>query len=82
MQKFIKKYSIYFEPKSIRMIKKCFILSILTCLCSLLISFIHYKYYISIHLFEASLILFRTGIMIGIFPIVFTVIIEKWKKES
>lgn len=82
MQNFIKKYSIYFEPKAIKMIEKCLIISIIICLTGLLLFSIYDTYYISIILYKSSLIIFRTGIMIGLFPIAFTLIIEKWKKDQ
>lgn len=82
MQKFIQKYSAYFEPKAIKLIEKCFIISIITCLIGLLLFSFYNTYYISIFLYEASLIIFRTGLMIGLFPIAFTLVIGKWKKEN
>ncbi len=82
MQKFIQKYSTYFEPKAVKMIKKCFILSIITCLMALLLFSFYNTYYISISLYEASLIIFRTGLMIGLFPVAFTLVIGKWKKDQ
>lgn len=81
MQKFIKKYSVYFEPKAIQMIEKCFIISIITCLVGLLLFSYYHTYYISISLYEISLIIFRTGLMIGLFPVAFTLVIGKWKSE-
>lgn len=81
MQKFIQKYSVYFEPKAIKMINNCFIISIITCLIGLLLFSFYDTYYISIDLYKSSLIIFRTGLMIGLFPGVFTLIIGKWKKE-
>lgn len=82
MQKFIQKYSGYFEPKAVQMIHQCLIISIITCLLGLLLFSFYHTYYISIFLYEASLIIFRTGIMIGLFPIAFTLVIGKWKKEN
>lgn len=82
MQKFIQKYSAYFEPKAIKMIEKCFIISIITCLIGLLLFSFYTTYYISISLYEASLIIFRTGLMIGLFPVAFTLVIGKWKKDQ
>ncbi len=77
MQKFIQKYTTYFEPKAIKMIQKCFIISIITCLISLLLFSFYQTYYISIVLYKASLIIFRTGLMIGLFPV-----IGEWKKDQ
>lgn len=82
MQHFIKKYSIYFEPKAIKMIENCLIISIITCLIGLLLFSFYNTYYISINLYKSSLIIFRTGLMIGIFPIAFTFVIGKWKKDQ
>ena len=82
MQKFVQKYSSYVEPKAIKMIEKCFIISIITCLVGVLLFSFYHTYYISIFLYEASLIVFRTGLMIGLFPVAFVLVIGKWKKEN
>lgn len=79
MQKLIKKYKIYFEPKAIKMIENCFVISCIICLFGLLLFLLNNTYYISYIFYNASLIIFRTGLMIGLFPIPFTLIIEKWK---
>jgi len=86
MHKFIKfakeNYLAYLEPKSLKLIENCFIISIITCLFGLLFLSFYNTYYISISLYESSLIIFRTGLMIGLFPSVFALIIEKWKKDQ
>ena len=82
MQKFIQKYAVYFEPKAIKMIEKCFVISIVTCLIGLLLFSFYDTYYISISLYEASIIVIRTGLMIGLFPVAFTLVIGKWKKDQ
>ncbi len=81
MQKFIQKYATYFEPKAIKLIEKCFVISMIICLIGVLLFSFYHTYYISISLYEASLIIFRTGLMIGLFPVAFTLVIGKWKKE-
>lgn len=81
MQHFIQKYKSYFEPKSIQLIEKCLILSILTCLFAIFLLYFYNLYYISINLYKASIIIYRTGLMIGLFPIAFALVIGKWKKE-
>jgi hypothetical protein len=81
MQNFIKKYSVYFEPKSINLIYKCFIISCITCLFGILLLSFYNTYYISIDLYKSSLIIYRTGLMIGLFPVAFALVIGKWKKE-
>jgi len=82
MQHFIEKYKPYFEPTSIKLIKQCFILSIIICLISLLLLTFYNTYYISINLYKSSLIIFRTGLMIGLFPTAFALVIGKWKKDQ
>ena len=81
MQRFIDKYSKYFEPKSIELIEICFVISIITCLVGLFLLFYYNMYYISSLVFEASIIVFRTGLMIGLFPVAFALVIGKWKLE-
>ena len=82
MQHFINQYKSYFEPKSIHLIKQCFIISIITCLIGILLLSFYNTYYISIHLYRASIIIYRTGLMIGLFPVAFALVIGKWKKEN
>ena len=81
MQNWIQKYKSYLEPKSIDLIKKCLTISCVTCFVGVVILLIYNIYYISHYLYEASFIIFRTGIMIGLFPMAFAVVIGKWKKE-
>ena len=61
MQKFIQKYATYFEPKAIKLIEKCFVISMIICLIGVLLFSFYHTYYISISLYEARLIIFRTG---------------------
>ena len=82
MQNFIQKFSIYFEPKTIKLIEKCLIISCITCLIATLIFSLNTTYYISHLFYNACIIIYRTGLMIGLFPIAFTLIIEKWKTEN
>ena len=81
MKKIFEKYCSYLEPKSIYWIKHFWIISSVTCLLSVLLLCFYNTYFISPILYEASLVIFRTGIMIGIFPICFAIIIGKWKSE-
>lgn len=86
MQNFINKikqnYINYFEIKAIYLIEKCLIISCITCLFSILILSFYHSYYITHYLYDASLIIFRTGLMIGLFPFAFVLVIEKWKKDQ
>lgn len=72
----------YFDKKSLKYIHYFFILSNIICIFALILFYIHMKYYISISLYKSGLIIFRTGLFIGICPCLFTVIINKWKKEQ
>ena len=81
MQKFIDKYSKYFEPKAIKLIEKCFVLSIIICLFGLIALLFYNTHYISKLVYVASIIVFRTGLMIGLFPVAFALVIGKWKVE-
>ncbi len=82
MQHLIQKYKSYFEPKSIQLIEKCLIISILTCLIGMLLLSFYNTYYISINLYRASIIIYRTGLMIGLFPFAFALVIGKWKADQ
>lgn len=82
MKNLITKYSVYFEAKSIKLINICFVISIIICLFGTLLLSFYNTYYISIDLYKSSLIIFRTGLMIGLFPIAFALVIGKWKAEQ
>lgn len=82
MQRLIQKYKSYFEPKSIQLIEKCLIISIFTCLIGTLLLSFYNTYYISINLYKASIIIYRTGLMIGLFPFAFALVIGKWKTDQ
>ena len=81
MQKWIEKYNSYFEPKAVKVIKKCLFISGLTCSLGIFLLGTYHFFYISHLLYDASLIIFRTGIMIGLFPGAFVLVIGKWKNE-
>ena len=81
MQKFLDKYEKYFEPKAVNLIEKCFGVSIFMCLIGIFLLSFYNTYYISSILFKASITIFRTGLMVGLFPIAFTLVIGKWKSE-
>lgn len=81
MQNFFDKFEKYFEPKAINLIEKCFVFSIIMCLVSLLLLSYNNIYYISYLIFNASIVIFRTGLMVGLFPIAFALVIGKWKYE-
>lgn len=81
MQKFLDKYDKYFEPKAIKLIEKCFAVSIFMCLIGIILLSFYNTHYISSIVFTASITIFRTGLMVGLFPIAFTLVIGKWKSE-
>lgn len=82
IQKIKKNYVKYFESKAINLIEKCLIISCITCLFAIFLFSFYNTYYISHLLYHASLIIYRTGLMIGLFPFAFTLVIEKWKKDQ
>lgn len=82
MNKLLREYKKYFEPKSIKLIIKCLIISAITCLVGVWFLSFYNSYYISINLYNASLIIFRTGLMIGLFPPFFTIVIKSWKLKN
>lgn len=56
-------------------------ISYIVCIIATLIMYIHYKYLISFDLFEASIIIFRTGLLINIFSIMSAFVINKYKED-
>ena len=81
MQNFLNKYERFFEAKAINLIEKCFAFSIFMCLFGIFLLAYYNTHYISSIVFTASITIFRTGLMVGLFPIPFTLVIGKWKSE-
>ncbi len=46
----------------------------------LLLLSIHHTYYISIYLYEASIIIFRTGLLAGVFSVICGIFFENYLK--
>ena len=81
MRNFLDKYNEYFEPKAVKLIDVCLLISIAMCLVGIILLSFYNTHYISNIVFTASITIFRTGLMVGLFPIAFTLIIGKWKYE-
>ena len=66
------------NPKVIKLVKIHLLISFLTCILGIITLGIFYKYYISIFLLEASIVIFRSGLLIGTFSIICGIFFEKY----
>jgi len=66
------------NPKVIKLVKIHLLISFITCLSGLITLWIFYKYFISILLLDISIIIFRNGLLIGIFSIICGIFFEKY----
>ena len=68
----LKKYHLTIEDKKAQnLVKTCLKIAFIICLFSLLLLWVYDRYYISINLFKSSLIVFRMGLLLACFSIVY-----------
>ena len=70
------------DEKTIKLLNKSFHFSFLFCLLGILLMYIHYFYFISFDLFDISIIIFRSGLLIGVFSIMSALVINKYKEDN
>lgn len=70
------------DQKTIKLLNKSINFSFLVCLIGIILIYIHYKYFISFDLFDISIIIFRTGLLIGVFSLMSAFIINKYKENN
>lgn len=70
------------DKKTINLLNKSIKFSFSFCLLGILLMYIHYTYFISFDLFDISLIVFQTGLLIGVFSIISAFIINKYKEDN
>lgn len=56
-------------------------ISNIICIIGIIIMYIHYKYFISFDLFDAAIIIFRTGLLANVFSIMSAFVINKYKQD-
>jgi hypothetical protein len=54
------------------------LISFITCILGILTLWIYNTYYIWFYLFDASIVIFRTGLFIGIFSIIYGIFFENY----
>ena len=57
-------------------------ISNIICTIGIIIMYIYYKYLISFDLFNAAIIIFRTGLLASVFSIMSAFVINKYKEEN
>ena len=70
------------DKKTIKILKTLIVFSNFICLIGIIMMYIHYKYLISFDLFDASIIIFRTGFLSNCFSIMSALVINKFYDEN
>ena len=70
------------DKKALKLLHIFNLISIIICTIGIIIMYIHYKYFISFDLFEAAIIIFRTGLLANCFSIMSAFVINKFKEEN
>ena len=68
-----------FDNKILKIIKYCFLISLLFCLISIIIMLIYNTYYISHNLYLSGIILFKTSLTIAVGSIICAIVINTIK---
>ena len=61
-----------------RLVNINLLISFIICILGITALWIYNTYYISIYLFESSIIIFRTGLLLGIFSIIYGIFFENY----
>lgn len=72
-------FNINFDKKTLKLMKIFNIISFIFCLVAITILYIFYTYYINKNLFDISIIIFRTGLLINIFSIICGIFFTKMR---
>ena len=69
------------DKKILKLLKIFNWVSIFICIIGILLMYIHYHYFISFDLFDAAIIVFRTGLLSEVFSIMSAFVFNKMKEE-
>lgn len=74
-------FNISIKSKKVkRLVNINLLISFFVCIIGIAMLWIHNAYYISIYLFRASIVVFRTGLFIGVVAIIYGIFFEKYLK--
>ena len=82
MKELLKNRFLIKDKKTIKILNIFNIISNIICIIGIIIMYIHYKYFISFDLFDAAIIIFRTGLLASTFSIMSAYVISKFKEEN
>ncbi|MBR3697458.1 MAG: hypothetical protein IKM97_04265 [Clostridia bacterium] len=82
IKEFLKKILLIRDEKTLKILDISNIFSYIICLIGIILMYINYKYFISFDLFEAAIIIFRTGLFAKCFSIMSAFVINKFKEEN
>lgn len=72
-------FNIFLKSKKIkRLVNINLLISFIICLLGIINLWIYNTYYISAYLFKSSIIIFRTGLFLGVFSIIYGIFFEKY----
>ena len=69
------------DKKTIKILNTLIVFSNIICLIGIIVMYIHYKYFISFDLFDAAIIIFRTGLLSSCFSIMSAFVLNRFKEE-
>lgn len=69
------------DKKTIKLINTSLYISFFICLIGTITLYIYNKFYISMDVYKASIIIFRTGLLSAIFSIICGIFFNKYKNE-
>lgn len=69
------------DKEILRLLKIFHWISIIICIFGIVTMYIHYHYFVSFDLFDAAIIIFRTGLLAEVFSIMSAFVINKFKEE-
>lgn len=82
MKDIISKAFIIKDKKTLRLLDVTVHFSFVFCLLGILLTILNSTYFISFDVFEISMIIFRTGLFIGVFSFISAHIINKFKEDG
>ena len=81
MKELLNKTFIIKDKKTLKLLHIFNYVSHIICIIGIILMYIHNKYFISFDLFEAAIIVFRTGLLTRVFSIMSAFVINKYKEE-
>lgn len=66
------------NKKTKKLVNINLLISFIICICSIILLLIYNKYYISLYLLDIAIVLFRTGLFVSTFSIIFGIFFDNY----